>query len=153
MRSAYRKRRVHLPPGIQNFKPGGIPRKLLKKIIITVDEFEAFRLADYKGLSHLEAAQKMDISRPTFTRLIEKVRHKVSQALVDGMELQVEGGNVEFTHALYRCLDCGEMQINLHDVVIGDCPECGSKNIEDMAGNWLELNNRNRNKKRGKKHE
>ena len=150
MRGPYRKRLINQPPNFKNFKPSGIPRKMLKSVKITVDEYEAFRLADYQGLEHLQAAEKMAISRPTFTRLIEKARHKIAMALVDGMELVVEGGNVEFENTLHRCRDCGDEQINPVNENIPDCPECGSENVEDTSQNFVNLVNRDK-KNRGDK--
>jgi predicted DNA-binding protein (UPF0251 family) len=141
MRGPYRKRRIHQPPYFQNFKPSGIPRKMLRTITVTVDEYEAIRLADYQGLEHLQAAEKMAISRPTFTRLIEKARHKIARALVDGMELVFEGGNIEFENALRRCLDCGDKQINPYSQDIAECSECGSKNVQDITQNYLKNEN------------
>ncbi len=138
MRGPYRKRRIHQPPNFKNFKPSGIPRGRLKSLTLTIDEYEVIRLADFLRLEHLQAAEKMAISRPTFTRLIEKARHKLAQAIVDGLELILEGGNIEFANTLYRCLDCGDEQINPYSDDIEDCPECGSENIEDLAQNFIE---------------
>jgi predicted DNA-binding protein (UPF0251 family) len=105
MRGPYRKRLVQKPPYFKNFKPSGIPKRMLKKIELTLDEYEAIRLADYLKLEHLEASEKMKISRPTFTRLIDRARQKVAFALIDGMELVIEGGNVDLKNTLYRCND------------------------------------------------
>lgn len=150
MRGPYRKRRVHQPPHFKNFKPSGIPRKRLETLTITVDEYEALRLADYEGLEHLQASERMAISRPTFTRLIEKARQKIARVIIDGMELIVEGGNFEFQNTLRRCRDCGDEQLSVPDKNSEDCPECGSDNIEDMARNYLENKNPLK-KERGKK--
>jgi predicted DNA-binding protein (UPF0251 family) len=111
---------------------------MLKTVTLTVDEYEALRLADYLGLEHLQAAEKMVISRPTFTRLIEKARHKLALAIVDGMELVVEGGYFEFANTLHRCRDCGDEHIIPYKKNITDCPECGSENIEDIAQKFIE---------------
>ena len=43
-------RRVGLMPGSDYFKPRGIPLSMLEEVILTVDEFEAIRLADLDGL-------------------------------------------------------------------------------------------------------
>lgn len=138
MRRPYRKRRVNQPPCFKNFKPSGIPRKMLKTQNITIDEYEAIRLADYESMEHLEASEKMAISRPTFTRLIEKARHKIAKAIIDGMELVVEGGNIEFQNTLRRCQDCGDEQLSPYSENTADCPECGSENVEDTAQNFIE---------------
>ncbi len=148
MRGPYRKRLIHQPPNFKNFKPSGITRKMLKTLNITVDEYEALRLADYEGMEHLEASEKMTISRPTFTRLIEKARHKIAKAIIEGLELVVEGGNIEFENTLRRCRDCGDEQISPYSEDIADCPECGSEDVEDMAQNFIDQQNHSRTNKK-----
>ncbi len=134
MRGPYRRRLVQGPPRINQFKPSGIPARALKNIILTIDEYEGIRLADYQGLDHSDAAEQMGISRPTFSRLIEKARNKVAQALIDGMILTIEGGNFDFTHNLYRCEDCGDTISRPAENRPVECPECGSQRINIFAG-------------------
>jgi len=43
---------------------------------------EALRLADYERLYQQEYADKMGISRTTFSRLIESARKKIADALL-----------------------------------------------------------------------
>ena len=50
---------VHEHPIFTEFKPAGVSGKSLKQIQCTLDEFEAMRLADFIGLSHEEALQKL----------------------------------------------------------------------------------------------
>ena len=133
MREAYRKRRIYQPPDFCNFKPSGIPRGMLKKITLSIDEFEALRLADYQALEHLQASEKMDISRPTFSRLIEKARHKIAMAIIEGKELIIEGGNIEFINTRHRCRDCGDDKLRPNTDDLENCPECGSENFEDSV--------------------
>ncbi len=132
MRQPYRRRRVKLPPRYNNFKPSGIPRRMLQTLILTVDEYEAIRLADYEQLQHEEAGRRMDISRPTFTRLVEKARQKVAIALMEGHELVIEGGNVDFTYNLYKCRDCGDLNETERKNELSACPDCGSYNMENL---------------------
>ncbi|GAB1536070.1 DUF134 domain-containing protein [Geovibrio sp. ADMFC3] len=98
-------RTIGVVPEICHFKPRGVPAKKLKTVGITLDEFEAIRLADYEGLSHEEAAVLMNVSRPTFSRLVEKARVKVAGFLVNGSQLVIDGGNIEFDpdRACVRC--------------------------------------------------
>ena len=149
MRGAYRKRWIEQPPNVTFFKPGGVPRRMLKTITLAVDEYEAIRLADYKGLDHLQAAEKMAISRPTFTRLIDKARQKIAMAIVDGMELVVEGGNIEFRNSRRRCMDCGEELIRPVHKEMKDCPQCGSENIEDNAQKFISSEPKMKSSKKG----
>jgi predicted DNA-binding protein (UPF0251 family) len=79
----------------------------LKETVLTVDEFEALRLADLEARSHAEAAAKMKISRATFGRIIEKARHTVSDALVNGKAILIEGGNYQAKNGLnVHCRNC-----------------------------------------------
>jgi predicted DNA-binding protein (UPF0251 family) len=133
MRRAYRKRRVHTPPRFGHFKPVGVPRRVLNQIEVTLDEYEAIRLADYEGLEHLEASERMDISRPTFTRLVEKARRKVAQSIIEGKELVIGGGNFDFVNTLHHCRDCGEITSQPIDDDTDHCHDCGSENIENLA--------------------
>ena len=50
------------------FKPRGVPLADLEDVILSSDELEAIRLADYTGLYHDKAAAEMKISRATFGR-------------------------------------------------------------------------------------
>lgn len=60
--------------------------------ILTLDEFEAIRLLDYKGLSQLEASEKMRVHRSTISRIVSSARKKIAEALVDIKTLKIEGG-------------------------------------------------------------
>jgi predicted Fe-Mo cluster-binding NifX family protein len=57
-----------------------------------VEELEALRLAHVTGLYQQEAAEWMAVSRQTFGRLLEAAHRKVTQALVEGQALRIEGG-------------------------------------------------------------
>jgi len=87
-------RRICCLPGITYFKPAGIPLRILEEVVVTLDEVEALRLADLEDLYQEKAAACMNISRPTFSRLIESAHKKVADALVNGKALRLEGGNV-----------------------------------------------------------
>ena len=112
---------------------------------MTLDEYEAIRLTDYLKLEHLEASEKMKISRPTFTRLIDRARQKVASAIIDGMELIIEGGNVDLQNTIYKCHDCGDSQETKLSPQKENCPDCGSSNIENLGLKHLQY-------KHGRKH-
>lgn len=76
------------------FKPVGIPACELEEVVMTLDEFEALRLADLDGLYQEAAAGQMKVSRPTFSRIVESAHRKVADALVHGKALRIEGGSV-----------------------------------------------------------
>jgi len=87
-------RRVAGRPAASVFKPAGIPLGKVEEVLMTLDEFEALRLADLDGLYQEEAAARMNVSRPTFSRIVDSARRKVADALVHGKALRIEGGPV-----------------------------------------------------------
>lgn len=96
---------VEIEPGITFFKPRGIPLRLLQQIVITVDELEAIRLADLLELTQEEVAQKMQVSRPTVTRMLSRAHRAVAEALVQGKAICIEGGDYRLGQ---QCPYCGE---------------------------------------------
>ncbi len=87
-------RRVAARPGVRVFKPAGVRACGLEWVTLTVDEYEALRLADLEGLYQDEAAERMHVSRPTFGRIVESARRKVARVLCSGLALSIDGGNV-----------------------------------------------------------
>jgi len=88
-------RRVGCLPQVNFYKPQGIPLSVLQHATLTVDELEAIRLADLKGLYQEHAAEKMNISRQTFGRILESAHKKIADALVNGKALSIQGGSVK----------------------------------------------------------
>ena len=72
------------------FKPRGIPLRDLKIINLGIDELESLRLSDQLGSSQMAAAKKMNISQPTFNRIISAARQKVADCLVEGKAIKIE---------------------------------------------------------------
>ena len=93
-------RKVCCLPQSSYFKPRGVPLSVLQHINLTVDEFEAVRLADLDGLYHSDAAGKMNVSRQTFGRILESAHKKIADALVNGRALSIEGGPYELAPRL-----------------------------------------------------
>ena len=77
-------------------------------ITLTIAEFEAMRLKHYVGLNQKEAAEKMGISQPTFSRILESAHQKNTLALIEGKMIKIYGGNVDYRISFvgYGCLDC-----------------------------------------------
>lgn len=88
---------VKCEPGERCFRPKCAPLKKLNGVYLSIDEFEAIRLADLEDLMHAEAAKRMKISRPTFTRIIASARKKISDALVNIKAIKIEGGCCKIT--------------------------------------------------------
>ncbi|MCK8827657.1 DUF134 domain-containing protein [Natroniella acetigena] len=99
-----KERRVENIPEVKFFKPAGIPKCKLEEISLTIEEIEAIRLKDKEGLTQQEAADRMEVSRPTFQRILTEVRKKIAKALIDGKAIRFQGGDYKFKP---RCKKCG----------------------------------------------
>ncbi len=77
------------------FKPVGVPAFELEEVVMSLDEYEAMRLADLDGLYQEQAAGQMSISRPTFSRIIDSAHRKLADVLAHGKALRIEGGPVK----------------------------------------------------------
>jgi len=75
------------------FKPCGVRNSALEIVIIYEDEMEAIRLADHESMYQQECADKLGISRTTFSRLIESARSKIADALINQKALNIEKRN------------------------------------------------------------
>jgi len=115
-------RKIDSPPLMQGFKPFGIPRKLQSAVALFFDEYEAIRLLDYEGMNQDKAAELMNVSRPTLTRIYEKARKTIAQALVEGKMITIEGGNVRFDRQWFRCKRCFKLIDGLENHI--PCKDC-----------------------------
>ncbi len=88
-------RMIRISPPATYFKPRGVPLGGLKELILPLEGLEALRLADVDKMDHQAAADLMNISRPTFSRVLASARTLVAQALVNGWALRIEGGSFE----------------------------------------------------------
>jgi uncharacterized protein len=86
-------RHVENLPYVSYFKPAGIPLKSLEEVTLAVEEIEALRLKDLEGLDQADAAARMNVSRPTFQRILVKARGKVAEALFHGKAVRIGGGD------------------------------------------------------------
>jgi predicted DNA-binding protein (UPF0251 family) len=112
---------------------------MLEEVVLTVDECEAIRLADFEGLYQEQAAERMNVSRQTFGRIIESAHKKVAEALIKGKALKIEGGEVEMSPMRkFKCYDCRhDWELSHGTGRPGNCPSCKSTNIhraEDDRG-------------------
>jgi hypothetical protein len=101
------------------FHPAGIPAPERIEIVLSLDEFEAIRLADLEGLYQEQAAERMSVSRPTFGRILAAAHRKVAEALAHGKTLKIEGGTIRMERL--RSPRC-------------ECPRCRRAGDVDGAG-------------------
>lgn len=123
-------RKISNPPLMKGFKPFGIPRRMLNSVKLLYDEYEAVRLLDYEGMNQDQAAVQMNVSRPTLTRIYEKARKTIAQALVEGNMIVIEGGNVQFDREWFRCRRCYKLVGGLENHV--HCKDCTTFNDEEL---------------------
>lgn len=77
---------------VNYFKPRGIPIVELEEVNLSLDEREALRLGELMEMSYEDAGKAMGISRATFGRIIRQARKIVSDALINGKAIRIEGG-------------------------------------------------------------
>jgi len=83
---------VRQDPRISQFSPRGRPGRP-DEVYLDVDQYEAIRLADFMGLSQKEAGQSMHISQQTFSRILRRAHKAVSEAIVSGKIIKIQGGS------------------------------------------------------------
>ncbi len=116
-------RKIAGPPLMKGYKPFGIPRRQLETLVLHYDEYEAFRLLDYEGLTQEQAAVHMQISRPTLTRVYDKARKTLARAFVEGKMIVIDGGQVEFSEEWYRCGRCYKI-VKAEEQAQKKCDDC-----------------------------
>ncbi len=83
---------VKCMPGERCFKPRCMPLNKLESVYLTLDEFEAIRLACLEELKQVDAAKLMKVSRPTFSRILTSAQKKIADGLVNIKAIRIEGG-------------------------------------------------------------
>ena len=101
--------------------------------ILTLAEFEAMRLKHFAGLNQNLAAEKMGVSQPTFSRILESAHRKATNALLEGKQIKIHGGNIDYKLSFigYGCLDCNhewEDRSASKDKKV-NCINCNSQNV------------------------
>ncbi|MCE5284354.1 MAG: DUF134 domain-containing protein [Pelosinus sp.] len=135
----HKERRVEQLPPITHYKPAGIPLRTLEETTLTIEEMEAIRLADIENLDQGAAAERMEVSRPTFHRIVNTAHQKIAAALWQGNALRIDGGNFRIVHHCqtglrhFTCQTCGHKWTLphgtgqcCHDL---PCPMCQNSNI------------------------
>ena len=131
MSRPFKCRHIGCEPGTTYFKPRGIPLLELQDVVLTVDEFEAIRLADLEGLYQAEAAKKMKISRQTFGNIISSARGKIADAIINGKAIKIEGGvYTRIGMRTFICKDCThKWELGYGTGRPQECPQCKNNNI------------------------
>lgn len=128
-------RKIENIPAIPYFIPSENNCSEFSENILKLEELEAIRLKDLEGLEQGECAARMEVSRPTFQRILLSAREKVADSLINGRIIHIEGGNFTRNICAVRCIECGkewnESYEKLEDIKSGNytCPKCGSENL------------------------
>lgn len=93
MARPFKCRHIWRNPNFHYFKPRAVPLTELNEVILTVDEAETLRLKDLEKLDQVQAAKKMNIHQSTFQRTLKRAREKVSDAIINGKAIKIQGGN------------------------------------------------------------
>jgi len=125
-------RRVEYEPQVTYFKPAGVPKWQLEELVLGVEEIEAIRLKDLEGLEQEEGAERMNVSRPTFQRILTAARAKLADAVINGKAIRIEGGNYRLADQWLTCEACGHrfgppFGRRGHGHEGARCPRCGEE--------------------------
>ena len=128
-------RKIENIPTVPYFVPSDKDIPDIDKNILKLEELEAIRLKDLEGLEQEECAAKMEVSRPTFQRILISAREKVADSLINGKIILIEGGNFTLNICPVKCSNCHkewmESYENLEAIKSGEyiCPDCGSHHV------------------------
>ena len=126
-------RKIESVPKVDYFVPYGPKARPEEKNILKVEELEAIRLKDCLGLEQEECAVHMEVSRPTFQKILTAARIKIADSLICGKAIRIEGGNFTRNICPVHCRSCGNSWLDrvesLEEEADAVCPSCGSGDI------------------------
>ena len=102
---------------------------------LTVEEAESIRLKDLENLDQEKCAKKMNISRPTFHRILNSARKKLADALLNGKAIRIAGGNFLMATSYFRCIDGHEWEVPFEKMIDNPpdlCPTCHSNHFHNL---------------------
>jgi predicted DNA-binding protein (UPF0251 family)/predicted Fe-Mo cluster-binding NifX family protein len=85
---------LECPPGAKLFGPVEVPSGELEKVRLAFAELEAIRLLHLEGATQAEAGRRLGVSASTVSRMAERAHRVVTEALIFGKGVCVEGGPV-----------------------------------------------------------
>lgn len=128
-----RNRIVTTPPPMIGFKPYGLKRCKKESVTLSYDEFQGFKYINYDQIKQDDAAARMGISRPTFTRLYNCALKKIAIAFVEGKSITIVGGDVQFDQEWLRCLKCFKLiDGNSNHIKCVNCKLYGSEELVNI---------------------
>jgi len=88
---------VSCEPGERCFRPQCKSLGKLKEVNLSIDEFEAIRLADLEKLTQADVARRMKVHRSTISRILASAHEKIADAFVNIKAVKIEGGCCKIT--------------------------------------------------------
>lgn len=126
-------RRVEFLPDVTFFKPAGILLRDLEEVSMSIEEAEALRLKDLEGLEQEQGAEKMNVSRSTFQRVLASGRQKIADALLNAKAIRIDGGNFQMTWRRFRCNRGHEWELDTPVSVLPElCPTCRLPDVQPV---------------------
>jgi hypothetical protein len=121
-----KQRFVSISPKVEVFRPRGGSAHRHAVLRLSLDELEALRLADLCGDAQDRAAAKMNISRQTFGRILDRARGTVADALLNGKAIEITGGPVTTSRRdTIRCRRCRRSwEVPVPVAATFRCPRC-----------------------------
>ena len=119
-----KQRLIERAPSFNGFQPFGVQNTSTEEVCLTFEEYESIKLCDYDLLKHEDAANLMNISRSTFSRIYESSRRKIAKAFVDVCTIRIDGGSASLYIDWLKCPDCGVLYMRT-DETSNTCPLCG----------------------------
>jgi len=123
-------RNIFIPPRMKGFRPFGLQSCNHSPVRLKYEEYESLRLINYEMLSHEEAAKKMNISRPTFTRIYNQMLKQIARSFVEGKSIEISGGNYSMEKEWYRCKKCFKLIEGMQNHF--RCGNCSSFNKNEL---------------------
>jgi len=117
-------RLIERAPNFNGFIPFGVQNTSTNEVTLTFEEYESIKLCDYDLLKHEEAANLMNISRSTFSRIYESSRRKIAKAFVDVCTIRIDAGSASLYSDWLKCPNCSVTFIKTSDTS-NLCPLCG----------------------------
>jgi uncharacterized protein len=133
MSRPFKCRRIGYLPEVTIFKPAGIPMRELEGVSLSFEEAEAIRLKDLEGLEQEQAAEKMNISRPTFQRILVSARQKIADVILNGKAMRIEGGNFEVSIRRFKCIKGHEWEVPIKELENNPPVKCLICNTHEIS--------------------
>ncbi|MFB9052286.1 DUF134 domain-containing protein [Formosa undariae] len=120
-----KKRKVDAPPRMKGFKPFGMLGNDNEHVLMEYEEYETIKLVIHDDLSQGDASIKMEVSRPTLTRIYNSALKKIGRAFVEGKSIIFEGGEYEFNSVACKCDRCfGSITHTEKGAICKNCKLC-----------------------------